>query len=141
MKVLTDMKIDHHQFLYTEMVPDLWTNNYRFVLNDHNKRPQLTAEKLHEIIDHHAYDKDKIKCPHVINHCGSANTLIYYVYYPELIEKFEKEQYIELKELYAKLKAFLDYRKKYKKYEPVDDQDTIDQLLYYGIMIDTYGVN
>ena len=82
MKVITEMKIDHHQFIYTEMIPNLWTEKYKFVLNDHNSRPQLPADRVHEILDHHAYKEEDIKCPHVISHCGSANTLIFYIYYP-----------------------------------------------------------
>ena len=69
------------------MVKDIYSPNHSFALYDHNSRPQIKAEKILQIIDHHAYDPSTIKCPHIITHCGSALTLLYYLYNPTLLKK------------------------------------------------------
>lgn len=70
------------------MVVNLYNSNNSFVLYDHNVRPHVHEGNLDEIVDHHAYDPSKIKCNHLINHCGSALTLLYYLYYPQFLSNF-----------------------------------------------------
>lgn len=86
--VLNTLLIQQSDLIYTDMINNLYSKNNTFVLYDHNVRSNLQADQIEEIVDHHAYDPQKIKCNHIINHCGSALTLLYYLYYPELLKNF-----------------------------------------------------
>ena len=82
------------------MVKDLYNKNQSFVLYDHNFRPEISPSQVVEIVDHHAFDPANIKCNNIISHCGSALTLLYYLYNPKLVQKMEGS------ELYGKFQAY-----------------------------------
>ena len=79
--VLSRLGVSAGDLLYTEMFVDLYKSNHTFYLYDHNYRPEISSAHLAEIVDHHAI-QDEISCPHLITHCASALTLIYYLYHP-----------------------------------------------------------
>lgn len=104
-KVFSAFNVPMDELLFTSMVPNLWTSGYKFVLYDHNNRTTIAPENLYEVIDHHAFDPEKVKCNHIINHVGSALTLLYFVFYPELLEKFKDT------ELHGKFMKYLEHHK------------------------------
>lgn len=118
-KVFSILGISFNELLYSSMVPELWTGSYKFVLYDHNHRTTIKEGLLYEVIDHHAFDPEKVKCNHIINTVGSALTLLYYLFYPELLEKFKG------KELYDKFKKYLSHHKDPSKKEKVEDINLI----------------
>lgn len=87
--VLDALSINHHELLYTEMIPDLYSKNNTFALYDHNLRASINPANIDEIVDHHAFDPSLVKCNYLVNHCGSALTLLYYIYYPEILSNFK----------------------------------------------------
>ena len=88
--ILEQFEIQVNSLLYTEMIHDLYDHkkNFKFILYDHNSRQNLNYKQVAEIIDHHDIQQE-IVCPHIIQHCGSAMTLLYYLYNPERLSKFE----------------------------------------------------
>jgi inorganic pyrophosphatase/exopolyphosphatase len=82
MKVLDSVSIRTDQLLYTTMIPNLYNSNHSFALYDHNFRSELQNNNIFSILDHHTYDPGNVNCSHIINHCGSTLTLLYYLYYP-----------------------------------------------------------
>lgn len=60
---------------------------------------------------------------------------MYFMYYPELLEKFKGH------ELYEKFMKYFSFHKGKHPFEEDENQELINHLIYYGITIDTYGVN